>query len=308
MAAVPGKQYISEARGEWESARRKARMAQFHFSVPGVQLGLHDFNDISAHLGLHHAIYRGVQLIPLDQIVGSVGRYQDFTGAFLPVDEGMRHRWERVAAVYLDPTSGGVPPIELYKVGTSYFVKDGNHRVSVARQLDLEDIEAYVWEYQITDSPEEDADIDTILLEYERREFLEQTKLDELRPRHNILITAPGGYRRMLFQIVRYQESLAKIDGKEVSWEYAVKAWYDMIYETSTQVIAETGVMDLFPDRTITDFFVWIRKHQEELEQHYGHRVTVENAARDFKKRNRHSIPERTLRTALRWAVGYFGV
>jgi hypothetical protein len=298
--------YESEARHAWSKARRKARQVKFEHISPGESNELLDFNTISSRLHLRHALYRGVQNVSLDQIVGSLGRYKDFTNAFLPADDGLSGRWQRIAMIYLDPTSGGVPPIELYKVGASYFVKDGNHRVSVARQLDLVDIEAYVWEYpEPVAGLDGNTDIDTLLLESERREFLNTTELDALRPGHNIRLTAPGGYMDMLQQIINYQQALAHIDGEDVPWETAVTAWYDMLYETTLTVIENTGVLELFPDRTVADFYVWIKAHHAQLQDHYGRRIMLDDAARDFGKRNRNSLPSRTWRAVARWIVGY---
>jgi hypothetical protein len=76
--------------------------------------------------------------------VGSVGRYDDFTRSFLPRRDSDAGRWARVKAATLDLT--GLPPIEVYQIGQAYFVLDGNHRVSVARQLGAPTIQAYVTE------------------------------------------------------------------------------------------------------------------------------------------------------------------
>ncbi len=284
--------YSQEARHKFEQASRKAFWNRFLTRLQGRRPPeLLDFNEVSQHLGLRTAIYRGVQTIPLDKIVGSVGRYRDFTGAFLPVSADMRERWQRVAVLYLDPTSGGVPPIEVYKVGDAYFVKDGNHRVSVANQLNMGAIEAYVWEFPApVPGVDPEADIDTLLLEAERKEFLERTQLDRLRPGHDIRLTAPGGYLDMLQQIASYQAALSKIDGVPISYEEAVTAWYDMIYETVVQFIKEEGVLDLFPDRTPADFFVWIMKHQRELEERYGRRMPVRDVTRQLPRQLREGL------------------
>ncbi len=262
-----------EARAVWDAASRKAFWNQLLSNIGGGQQSLLDFNEIARHLRLRTEVYRGLQSVPLAKIVGSVGRYQDFTGAFLPISQDMRDRWQRVASLYLDPTSGGPPPVDLYKVGDSYFVKDGNHRVSVANQLGLTDIEAYVWEYPApVNGQSEDLAIDDLLLEAERQDFLTETRLDELRPNHTIRLTEPGGYLELLGQIARYQEVLSQIDGEPVSYEEAVKAWYDMIYETSIQIIEDAGVLKLFPERTPADFFVWMMRAQSNLQERYGRR------------------------------------
>ena len=307
MAAEYSYYYLDQARSEWARARRKARWIKVLDNLDGDSAaGLLDFREVAQRLNLKHAIYRGLHNIPLDQIVGSVGRYQDFNRAFLPADDSVRERWERIAALYLDPTSPGVPPIEVYQVGASYFVKDGNHRVSVARQLEMEDIEAYVWEHpQPVTGLDSDTGIDTLLLEAERREFLERTQLDDLRPGHAIHLTAPGGYPSLLHEIETYQQSLSQIDEQPVSFAEAVINWYDFLYETTVQAIAESDVLRLFPERTVADFYVWIRAHHRQLQERYGRRVMLHDAARDFGKRNRQHLPGRTARSVLRWMVHF---
>ena len=303
--------YNDQARTEWAKARRKARWLSVLDNLDGDNAaGLLDFQVIAQRLNLKHAIYRGLHNIPLDQIVGSVGRYQDFSRAFLPSDDSIRDRWERIATLYLDPASPGVPPIEVYKVGTSYFVKDGNHRVSVARQLEMEDIEAYVWEHPepvtgLGTRGGADVDVDALLLEVERREFLERTHLDTLRPEADLRLTAPGGYPVLLHEIDAYQQALSQIDGQPVPYTEAVTNWYDFLYETTTQAIAESDVLRLFPERTSADFYVWIKAYHHQLEVRYGRRVMLHDAARDFGKHTRPSLPGRTIRTLLRWMVQF---
>ncbi len=280
--------YQAEARRQWDQAQRKVFWNQLLAQIGGEELTLLDFNEVAQRLRLRTAIYRGAQSIPVDKIVGSVGRYQDFTGAFLPVVQGMKDRWERVASIYLDPASGGVSPIEVYKVGDAYFVKDGNHRVSVAHQIGTTHIESYVWEYPApVEGLGSDTDIDTLLIEAERQDFLEQTHLDDLRPHHHIILTAPGGYPMMLAQIARYQDVLSQIDRQAMSYADACTAWYDMIYETVVQIIAAAGVMDLFPERTPADFFVWTMRYQRELQERYGERARIADIARQIPRKLR---------------------
>jgi hypothetical protein len=302
MVAESTTHYGTEARQHWIQARRKARLETMTRREPGEPTRLHDFNDIARRLNLRHAIYRGVENVPLAAIAGSLGRYNDFTMAFLPGDDGLKTRWERIAAIYLDPTSGGVPPVELYKVGASYFVKDGNHRVSVAQQLELDSIEAYVWEYPhpVPDAAP-DADITALLIEAERREFLERTGLDDLRPGHGIVLTAPGGYPALLAQIADYQRAFALIDAQDTAWADAVTGWYDLLYETAIQDVQDTGLLDLFPERTAADFYVWVRQHQQALAARYGRRVRLMDAARNFEKLSHPGLATRAFRTLVRW-------
>jgi hypothetical protein len=132
------------AREYWNQARRKAFWQKFSRAIGFSRqpTSLLSFEDVQHTLRLAQNTYRGLQVIPLEKVVGSVGRYHDFTRTFLPLVESDGPRWQRIAEMQMDT---GLPPIELYKVGDAYFVKDGNHRVSVARQFGATEIEAYVW-------------------------------------------------------------------------------------------------------------------------------------------------------------------
>ena len=132
-------------------------------------------------------------MVPLEKIVGSVGRYKDFTRTFLPRAGISEERWLRVDNVV--NSMGGMPPIELFKIGDVYFVQDGNHRVSVAHANGIDAVEAYVTEViSDVDLKPEDFTDGRWLLKAERSDFLRATELDEVRPDHNIHLTVPGRY------------------------------------------------------------------------------------------------------------------
>jgi hypothetical protein len=290
--------YDTEAQTQWSHAHRRALWSRLLDNVKGNANRLIDFNDVSKRLNLKNVVYRELQVIPLDHIVGSVGRYSDFTRAFLPVRDNMEERWRAVASIQLDPISRGLPPIQVYKVRDWYFVKDGNHRVSVRRQLGDVDIEAYVWEYtdplpQVT--PE--MDIDTFLIEAERMDFFQHTNLDTVRPGHNIHLSRPGGYMEMLYRIATYQDALRIIDGTDIPYHEAVTAWYDMIYETSIQIIEHDGILQQFPGYTVADLFVWLMHHHDQLAECLGH-VHLEDAIVDLKRQ--HANPLVRMWTSLR--------
>ena len=262
----------AEAQRQWDMARRKALWSQMRSYVTGQDNRLIDFDEVASRLGLRNTRYRGLQEVDLGKILGSVGRYHDFTRSFLPVTKKMERRWENVAGTFIASTGSGPPPIELYKVGDSYFVKDGNHRCSVARQLGMTAIEAYVWEYQVPGN-KEDADIDALILEAERADFIDCTNLDALRPEHGIELTVPGGYRDLMREIAGYQGVLENIDEEEKTYEDAVTGWYDLRYEPILQIITREGVMANFPDRTGADLYIWAFRHHARLEERYGRSI-----------------------------------
>jgi hypothetical protein len=176
----------------WNQARRKALWQRMSYTLGLTKrpVNLLSFDDVQAKLRLHQNAYRGLQEVPLYQIVGSVGRYHDFTRTFLPLVESDGARWRRVAELQ---SEAGLPPIELYRVGDAYFVKDGNHRVSVARQLGAQAIEAYVWEYESSvGGVTSDTQVDDLIVKAEYRAFLDRTRLDIRRPEAHIMLTEPG--------------------------------------------------------------------------------------------------------------------
>jgi hypothetical protein len=85
---------------------------------------------------------RDVQYIALDQIIGSEGRSHDFDNQFWPITEHSRARWVSIAKAM--GTDKPLPPVQLIQVANGYVVRDGNHRVSVARAFDQSVIEAEI--------------------------------------------------------------------------------------------------------------------------------------------------------------------
>ncbi|RMH00785.1 MAG: hypothetical protein D6706_02985 [Chloroflexi bacterium] len=257
----------------FQQARRRALFEQISARLRGRDVRLLPFDVIRAQLRQQNPMYRGVQEIPLDQIVGSVGRYREFTRRFLPLSDSLAERWVGVDALAADT---GWPPIDVYKVGDVYFVKDGNHRVSVARQLEIPTIEAHVWEYPIDIEISPDVNLDELLIRLGERNFMERTGLDQLYPEHGIQFTTPGRYSELLVQIEELREKLRLIDEADVPYEEAVAAWYEIVYLPVVQIIREAGLMAEFPGRTEADLFVWLSKYRAQLQAQYGEYDSLE--------------------------------
>jgi hypothetical protein len=271
----------------WAHARKRFFWTQFLSIFKSQPLALIDFKEVQQRMQLGSARYLGVEVIPVSKIVGSLGRYQDFVQGFLPSTEAMSDRWQAIARLYLDP-NGSLPPIEVYKVADAFFVKDGNHRVSVANELGVKELDAHIYEYHV------DViglagfhSVEAALLETERQAFLEKTGLDRTQPSVDIRLTELGGYNTILGQIMYYQYVLSQLDGEEMSFEAAAGAWYTMLYESIVQVFEETGILDLFPDRTAADLYIWLTQHLRELQAYYGEGIQIEDVARDLESKNR---------------------
>ena len=137
-----------QALNDFRRARSKAAMQRFWASIQGKSLNLLPYDKISSTLQAVSRTDIGLQNVKLKDIIGSVGRADDFTSDFLPLRDEDIHRWAQVKTAMTSPASAGVPPVHLYKVGDAYFVLDGNHRVSIAKQMGMDEIEAYVTEFK----------------------------------------------------------------------------------------------------------------------------------------------------------------
>jgi hypothetical protein len=269
-----------EAQKNWDRARQHAIIEELLSLFTRRQSNLLSFDDVAARLRLRHNNYRGVQDIPVDRIRGSVGRYKDFTQTFLPRSDKLRDRWKRVNEIQL---TRGYPPIEVYQVGEAYFVLDGNHRVSIARQTDMPAIQAHVWEFDTPVGLSAGADLDELMIKTEYRAFLANTGLDVSHPEADIEFTAPGRYRELEYQIALYRTALEVIDRELTTYEDAAARWYDMVYTPAVQVIRQHGLLDEFPERTEADLYIWVWRHHKELQQQHGP-ISLEDAAEDVKR------------------------
>jgi len=257
--------YSQQTTTEFNAARRKAFLEEMLNYVTGRPNDLLPFEEVRQSLRLQDSTYKGLHDIELDKIVGSVGRYRDFTRTFLPKSDRSEERWRRVDAVTHDLV--GTPPIEVFKIGDVYFVRDGNHRVSVARTHGATTIEAYVIEYKTPIHIENTDELDDILLKIERAKFLEDTNLDEIRPDNNVEVTEPGRYR-FVGRNITFHKYLRETEcGREFTDDEAVASWYDNVYIPIVNLIRERGILEDFPGRTEADMYAWFVLHRAELEE-----------------------------------------
>lgn len=267
----------------FSSARRAATRAELLSRLAGRDNSLLAFEQIRAELRRQNAFYQGVQQVPLSQIAGSVGRYHEFNRHFMPLNDSLRDRWIKIRDL---ANESGWPPVELYQVGEIYFVRDGNHRVSVARQMALDSIEAHVWRYPVEADIRPDEPVDDILLKLEEKRFMAETGLEKLIPDHDIRLTLPGRHRELQAQIADLQRKLSEIDGEPLSNEEAVRAWYEISYLPVAQIISESSLPAVFPGRTTADLVTWLSLHRERLADYYGRPERLADLAAELARRH----------------------
>jgi hypothetical protein len=269
--------FDEQVRYEFERARQKAF---FHDLVAVLRRRPNDlipYHEVRSRLSPEGESYRGMQTVPVVQIIGSVDRFKDFDRAFLPRQSYTRGRWLNVDRAYhLDVR---LPPVQLYKVGDVYFVKDGNHRVSVARERGVEFIDAEVIEGHIRVPLYASMSPFELLMQVEYAEFLRLTNLDRLQPEHDIRPTALGRYDEIWDHILLHQEWMREHENRPVSTEEAVTSWYEHVYLPIVRVVRERRILDRFTGRTEADVYLWVMAHRHELEERSGEELDVEASA-----------------------------
>ena len=273
------------AESDFTRARIKSFLNRVRAVISGSPTRLLSYDEVKASLRLGGPVYRGIQTVRVDQIVGSLNRYQQFDRAFLPIQDHIAPRWESVDLAFYKDVS--LPPVLLYKVGEVYFVVDGHHRVSVSREQGQEFIEAEVREVSTKVNITPDLRPEDLVILGEKVQFLERTRLDQVRPHARVRLTIPGAFDRMAKHIAVHRYFMGLDLKRDISDEEAVADWYDAVYMPIVKVIRRSKILQDFPDRTEADLYVWVLDHQQQLvEEGIQGLEEPEEAAREFIERD----------------------
>ena len=243
------------------------------------------FQDVKEILKPKNQVYMGAQIVPIKFIVGSEGRYRDFNRFFLPKSEHLRNRWVRVDEAHrLDII---LPAIQLYEIGGVYFVRDGNHRVSVAKAQKVEFIDAEVIslasEVKITPGMTTDQ-LREAIIAYEKDSFYDKTEFGALTGDMSLTFSTPGRYDEIYNHILGHKYYLNESIEEEIPFSEALVSWYDKVYSPAVTIIREQRLLANFPGRTEGDLYVWIVKHWDFLKKKYGG-YSMSDAAGDFSRK-----------------------
>jgi len=278
MSYEPKSQY-EIALDDFRRARRQAATSAILRRFKGQPVSLLPFDEVIQHIKSEESHDLGLQYIPLESIIGSVGRYTEFTRDFLPLSGSLQKRWARVKSTFSN--LGDMPPIQVYQIGEVYFVLDGNHRVSIARQRGATEIRANVTEISSSIEITPETDLDSLILAAEYEQFLENTQLSNLQSDLDLKITSPGRYQIIEHQIEQLQKRQGD-HGKEIAFPEAAQQWYREYYLPVCDIIRTHDMLRDFPDRTETDLYVWISQHQEKLKNSLGWDINPEDVAMDL--------------------------
>ncbi|MCP4427362.1 MAG: universal stress protein, partial [Chloroflexi bacterium] len=263
---------------DFHRARLQAALERVLARFTGQSADLLSYEKVAEQLHIVGRAEQGVREIPVAAIVGSVGRYNDFSRTFLPRLESDRDRWVGVKTAVSHISE--LPAIEVYQIGDAYFVLDGNHRVSIARREGLLFIDAFVIEVQTRVPLSPGDQPDELLIKAEQAAFLAATRLDKRWPAADFGVSVPGQYAHLENHIEVHRYFIEVDEERELTDEEAVDRWYKESYWPMIQAIREQGVLRYFPNRTETDFYVWLARHRALLQHELGLEIKPETIAR----------------------------
>jgi hypothetical protein len=248
---------------DFDASRQHAFWNELRAVLRGRARTLLSFNEVIRVARREGLVDRGTQDIPLDRVKGSEGRARDFDASFLPLNPRLRERWARIEALMIRGVE--MPPIDVYRVGDNYFVKDGHNRVSVARRLGYLTIRACVTEVRTRAPLGPDVDARQLLHAAEYVRFLEMTQLDRVRPAARVECSELGHYDVIYQQILGHRYSMCLTKGHEVSLQDAVVSWYDSVYRPVMDVIERHHIAERFPRLPQADLYIELTRRWLEL-------------------------------------------
>jgi len=163
-----------------------------------------------------------------------------------------------------------IRPIDLYQIDQAYFVLDGNHRVSVARQRGMTRIPAYVTKIESSVPLTPDDDFEDLIIKNQQVRFRKDTELEERRPDLEFATSFPGGYQQLREQISAHQLNLEIWHHYPYTFQEAAENWVEEVYLPLLQTVSQSGLLRDFPKRTPTDLYIWLTQYQKEISRQYG--------------------------------------
>jgi ParB-like nuclease domain len=246
---------------DFDSARARAFRRSLTTILTGRAQRLRSIQPLLRAAGFEGRSFGGVQEISVDRIVGSAApdfKSGDFDPGFLPINRRMRERWTRIYQAMVEGDE--LPPIDVYKVDDSYYVIDGHHRVSVARNLGRPTINARVINVRTRAPLPPDTDTEDLLKAAEYAAFLETTQLHRTRPEARLECSRLGRYDEIIQHILGHRYFMSLEQGRDVPLQEASASWYDHVYRPIAEAIRRHKVLEQLPGLTEADLYVEITR------------------------------------------------
>jgi hypothetical protein len=286
----------SDAQSDFSRARRSRLLAEIGRRLrrePDDVALMLPFEEVVEALGRTGQHDLGLQVVPLDAIVGSVDRTTDFDRGLRPTSARLRSRWERIAAA--QRRGEALPPVSLYKVGDLYFVRDGHHRVSVAKSLGRKDIDAYVVEVTTRLKLGTDTRVSDLPLKDHERLFRERVPLPA-EARRRIAVSDPWDFGTLSEHVEAWGFRAMQHRGTYMDRAEVARLWFAEEYEPVVALLRAGGLIE--DGETETDAYLRVAGDRYRvLRTHEWSDEVLEQLRREERRRRwRRRPPPRQLR------------
>ena len=286
----------SQSEDDFNKAHTKAFINEIQHLLSPEEAKLISLNDVKQMIKSNAETYVGMKVIPIEKIVGSEGRYNDFDNRFFPKSSHLKNRWQHVDQAAIQDIT--LPPIKVYEIAGLYFVRDGNHRVSVAKARGTEFIDAEVVSLQSEiklKNVDSLKDITKQIINYEKRVFYSETCFGDITDYWCLDFSRPGRYDVIYNHILTHKYYMNLNKPEEVTMEEAIKSWFYNVYFPLVSIIREKYILKDFPGRTLGDLYVWTVRFWDDLKQQFGDNIPMDQAVAGFKKRYKIPFQKRIL-------------
>jgi hypothetical protein len=233
----------ADAQFDFGRARRRRALARVAAALrrePSDVNVILPFEEVVEALGRRGEKRLGLQTIPLDSIIGTVDRSREFDRAFRPTSSRVRPRWERIAEA--SRKGKEMPPIDVYRIGELHFVKDGHHRVSVARELGFEVIDAYVTEVITELGADKAIRLHDLALKSHQRLFYERVPLPP-DAREQIKLSDEWRYAALAEAVEAWGFRWIQATGEPKSRAEVAETWFHEEYEPVIDMLREADLV-----------------------------------------------------------------
>ena len=285
---------LPEAESDFARARNKALFNEIQHLLTPEEAAMISLKAVRKVIKTQSETYIGMKVIPINKIVGSEGRYRDFDNQFFPKRSIIKERWEHVdEAVIKDIV---LPPIKVYELGGLYFVRDGNHRVSVAKSKGVEFIDAEVVSLQteIKLSPARTLNgMMKQIISYEKRNFYFETNFGDITDYWVLDFSTAGQYDVIYNHILTHKYFINHNQTEEIPMEDAILSWFNNVYLPVVTTIQKYKIMKYFRKNTVSDLYVWIITFYDELKKKFGDGLPLDQIVYDIKREKKFSLLSR---------------
>ena len=232
----------ADAQFDFSRARRRRALGRLSARLRRADDVNHSlpFEEVAQALGRVGERRLGLELIPLDSIIGTVDRSREFDRDFRPTSPRVRERWQRINLA--QRRGEAMPPIDVYRIGELHFVKDGHHRVSVAHALGYRDIEAYVTEVLTELGADRKIRMRDLPLKSHQRLFFERVPLSH-EARERIHLKDEWRYAALAEAVEAWGFRASQALGQELSRQEAAEAWFRDEYEPVVEMLREAQLV-----------------------------------------------------------------